>query len=91
MARTPRDRVAALIKDVETRARRLRADVDKAVSTTGLRRKLKVGVGKFRKQAAAAVKELEKHVHQLGKDLEAAGRKKSPSRARAKRRRVRSK
>lgn len=89
MPKTPRDRVAALIKDVELHARTLRADVEKAVAKMGLQKKLKVGAGKLRKQAALAAKQLEKHVRQLGKDIRAVARKQSTRRPKTKRRRNR--
>ena len=85
MPKTPRDRVAALIKDVELHARALRADVEKAVAKMGLRKKLEVGAGKLRKQAAVAAKQLEKHVQQLGKDIRAAAGKRSTRRPSVKR------
>ena len=88
MPRTPRDRVAALIKDVELHARALRADVEKAVAKMGLQKKLEVGAGKLRKRAAVAAKQLEKHVQQLGKDIRAAARKRSTRRRKTKRRRT---
>jgi hypothetical protein len=87
MPKNPRDRVAALMKDVEAHARKLRTDVEKAVATMGLQKKLKVGARKLRKQAAAAAKQLEKHVQQLRKDIQAAMRKQSASRPKTKRRR----
>ena len=85
MPRTPRDRVAAMIKDVELHARALRADVQKAVTKMGLQKKLEVGAGKLRKQAAVAAKQLEKHVRQLGKDIRAAARTGSTRRTKTKR------
>jgi hypothetical protein len=63
-----------MIKDVELHARALRADVRKAVTKMGLQKKLEVGAGKLRKQAAVAAQQLEKHVRQLGKDIRAAAR-----------------
>jgi hypothetical protein len=87
MPRTPRDRVAALIKDVESHARTLRTDLEKAVTRMGLQKKLKRGAAKLRKQAAAAAKQLDKHVQQFGKDIRAAARKRRTKRPRTKRRR----
>ena len=86
MPKSPGDRVAALIKDVEVHARMLRADVDKAVAKMGLQKKLKLGARKLRKQAALAAKQLEKHVQQLKKDIQAAARKQNTKRPKAKRR-----
>ena len=88
MAKTPRDRVAALIKDVESHARTLQADVQNAVAKIGLQKKLKIGARKLRKRAAVAAKQLEKHVQQLGKDIRAAARKRSTRRPKTKRRRT---
>ncbi len=85
MPKNPRDRVAALMKDVEAHARKLRTDVKKTVATIGLQRKLKVGARKLRKQAAAAAKRLEKHVQQIGKDIQAAVREQSVRRPKPKR------
>jgi hypothetical protein len=74
-----------MIKDVELHARALRADVQKAVTKMGLQKKLAVGAGKLRKQAAVAAKQLEKHVRQLGKDIRAAARTGSTRRTKSKR------
>jgi hypothetical protein len=88
MPKTATDRVAALIKDVESHARTLRADVQNAVARMGLQKKLKVGAGKLRKRAAVAAKQLDKLVQQIGKDLRAAARKQSTRRSKTKRRRT---
>jgi uncharacterized protein Yka (UPF0111/DUF47 family) len=86
VAKASADRVAALIKDVETHARKLRSDIRKKVAATGLPKRLEAGAKKLRMQVAAAAKQVDKHVRQLQKDLQAATRKKparKPNRKRA--------
>ena len=88
MPKSASDRVAALMADVESHARTLRTDVQKAVAKMGLQKKLKAGARQLRKRAAVAAKQLEKHVQQLAKDIRAAARKQSTRRPKTKRRRT---
>ena len=85
MPKASNDRVAALMKDIETHARKLRSDIRKKVAATGLPKSLQAGAKKLRKQVAAAAKQLDEHARRLRKDIQAATRKK-PAR-RSKRRR----
>jgi hypothetical protein len=86
MPKASNDRVAALMKDIETHAKKLRSDIRKKVAATGLPKRLQAGAKKLRKQVAAAAKQLDEHARRLRKDIQAATRKK-PAR-RPKRRRA---
>jgi len=86
MPKASNDRVAALMKDIERHAKKLRSDIRKKVAATGLPKRLQAGAKKLRKQVAAAAKQLDEHARRLRKDIQAATRKK-PAR-RSKRRRA---
>ena len=88
MPKSAPDRVAALMKDVESHARALRTDVQKVVAKMGLQKKLKAGARQPRHRAAVAARQLEKHAQQLAKDIRAAARKQSTRRPKTKRRRT---
>jgi hypothetical protein len=85
MPKASDDRVAALMKDIETHARKLRSDIRKKVAATGLPKSLQAGAKKLRKQVAAAAKQLDQHARRLRKDIQAATGK---SARRSKRRRA---
>jgi hypothetical protein len=59
------DRLATLIKEVEALAKRLRADMRRAVRDTGLARNLEQLAKMLRKQAALLAAEVERRAHAL--------------------------
>ena len=70
MAKKQKDRAAALIKDVETAAKRLRTEIRRRAQRTGLVKTLQSAADQLRKRAAAAAAQVEKYVHELRKELE---------------------
>jgi hypothetical protein len=70
MAKRRGDRISELIKDVESSAKRLRADVRKRANATGLLKNLQTAAEQLRKRAAAAAGQVERYVHELRKELE---------------------
>ena len=81
------DRVGAMIADVEALAKRLRTDIRKRAEATGILKNLRVMAEQLRKRAAKAAAQVERYVHQIRKDLEAAGKSAKP----AKRKKVKAK
>lgn len=73
------DRVRAMIADVEALAKRLRTDIRKRAEAAGLLKNLRAMADRLRKQAAAAAAQVEKYVHEIRKDLEAAGKTAKPA------------
>ena len=65
MPKASDDRVAALMKDIETHAKKLRSDIRKKVAATGLPKRLQAGAKKLRKQVAAAAKQLDEHARRV--------------------------
>lgn len=74
MAKTQSDRMSTLVKDVEARAKKLRAEIRSTLDTA---------VKRLRKVAAAAAEQVEKFAHEAAKELE--GNKKPARRPRVKR------
>jgi len=68
MAAGPRERLAALIKDLEKAARQLRADVRKRASTAP--KSLDAAVSRLRKGVTEVTRQVEKYVHDLRVGLE---------------------
>ncbi len=66
MATKRGDRIAALIKDVEAIAKRLRADVRKRTKGSGLQK----AADRLRKQAAVVAGYVEKYAHEIRMELE---------------------
>ena len=69
------DRVGKLVAEVETAARRLRADVRKRADNVGILRQLQSAADQLRKRAAVAAGQVEKYVHEIRKSLEGAPKK----------------
>jgi len=65
-----RDRITALIKEVEALAKRLRADIRKRAQATGVPKNLQAAADRLRKQAAMVAGMVEKYAHELRKELE---------------------
>lgn len=78
------DRIAELIKDVESIAKRLRADVRKRAKALGLTKNLQSLADQLRKRAATVAGQVEKYAHEIRKDLEGkpvpAKRRRTPAR-----------
>jgi hypothetical protein len=77
MAAGPRERLAALIKDVEKAARQLRADIQKRAQTAP--RSMEDAAARLRKGAADIAGQVEKYIHDLRVGLQ--GRKPATRRA----------
>jgi CRISPR/Cas system-associated protein Cas10 (large subunit of type III CRISPR-Cas system) len=73
------DRVGALVADVEALAKRLRTDIRKRAEAAGLLKNLRAMADQLRKRAATAAAQVEKYVHEIRKDLEAAGKSAKPA------------
>jgi len=73
------DRVGAMIKEVEALAKRLRTDIRKRAEAAGLLKNLRAMADQLRKQAARAAAQVEKYVHQIRTELEAAGKSAKPA------------
>jgi len=83
MAKSRGDGVAAVMRDVESLAKRLRADLRKRANPAKLEKTLKAAGAQLRKRAAAAAAQIEKYVHEIRKDLEGSA-KKAPAKRRPK-------
>ena len=73
------DRVGAMIADVEALAKRLRTDIRKRAEAAGLLKNLRALAEQLRKRAAKAAAQVEKYVHQIRTELEAAGKAAKPA------------
>lgn len=88
MADKAGDRVAAIIREVEKIARRLRADLRRRARAAGLPNTMQAAASELRKQAAKAAGQVEKYVRTLRHELEGskgtktAARRRRPSRKR---------
>ena len=71
----PSDRAGKLVAEVEALAKRLRSDVRKRISETGLPKRLQKAAADLRKRAAAAAAQVEKYVHDIRTELEGAPKK----------------
>ena len=69
MATKRGDRLAAVIKEIEAMARRLRTDVRRAARETGLTKRLEKAAAALRKQAALVAGQVEKYAHELRMEL----------------------
>ena len=83
MAKTRSDGIAAVIREVEDLAKRLRSDVRKRVAAVGVPKDLPILAAKLRKRAAAAAEQVEKYAHQVRMELERGAKK--PAKAKRKR------
>jgi hypothetical protein len=70
MATTGRARITSLIREVESAARRLNADIRKRTTPAAIQKNLERAASELRKLAANAAAQVEKYVHELRKDLE---------------------
>jgi hypothetical protein len=81
------NRVGKMVAEVETLAKRLRADLRKRVRAANLPRNLNKMAADLRRRAAGAAAQVEKYVHEIRIELESTpGRKPARSRAKAKKR-----
>jgi hypothetical protein len=78
MATGPRERLAALISDVEKTARQLRADIRKRAQAAP--RSMEDAATRLRKAAAEVAGQVERYLHDLRVNLE-GGRARMPRRA----------
>ena len=67
-----RDRVGALVKEVEAVAKRLRLDIRKRAKASGLLKNLQSAADRLRKRAATAAAQVERYIHEIRKELEGA-------------------
>jgi hypothetical protein len=63
------DRLTKVIVEIESMAKRLRADLRRAVRETGLTKNLQRAAAALRKQAALIAALVEKYVHELRMEL----------------------
>src|SRR5262245_36584026 len=82
MAAGPRERLAALIRDVERAARQLRADIQQRAAQAAPR-SMEVAAMRLRRGAADIAGQVERYIHDLRVGLE--GRKAAPRRVVARR------
>ena len=69
MATKRKARIAEVIKDLESRARRLRADLRRVARQTGLARNMERAAAALRKQAALVAAQIERYLHELRMEL----------------------
>lgn len=81
MAAGPRERLGALIRDVEKAARQLRTDISKRAQAAP--KSMEEAASRLRKGAADIAGQVEKYIHDLRVGLE--GKKAAPRRKAAKR------
>jgi hypothetical protein len=79
MAAGPRERLAALIRDVEKAARQLRSDIQKRAQAAP--RNLESAAARLRKGAADVAGQVEKYIHDLRVGLEGRKPKAAPRKA----------
>lgn len=72
MARKRKDQITRTVAEVELAAKRLRADVRKQVRKRPLLNALLKAAQRLRERAAALAGQMEKYVHQMRMELEAA-------------------
>ena len=75
MAKNVPDRLSVVIGEVEAIAKRLRADIRKAATASGLERRIRVAARRLQKHAAQVALQVERYAHQLRLELESSGRK----------------
>jgi hypothetical protein len=80
------DRVGKMVADVESLAKRLRADLRGRAKAVGLPKRLYKMALELRKRAAGAAAQVEKYVHEIRLELEGGSAPKRASRAKAKKR-----
>jgi hypothetical protein len=69
MAAKRHDRLAAVLKELEALAKRLRADLRRAARETGLMKNLERAAAALRKQAALVAALVEKYAHEIRVEL----------------------
>jgi len=79
------DRIARLIGGVEAVAKRLRTDLRKRATAVGISKSLQGAAAQLRKRAAVVAGQVEKHAHDLRKELE--GRPAAPAKRKSRARR----
>ena len=82
MATKKKDRISALVAEVESLAKRLRTDIRKRAEEAGLAKNLRKAADQLRKRAAAVAAQVEKYLHELRVELE--GRPKAAKRSKPK-------
>ena len=83
MATKRGDRLAAVIKEIEALAKRLRTDVRRAAREVGLTKNLEKLAKALRKQAAMAAGQVEKYAHELRMELSKVPRARKAMKRRA--------
>lgn len=79
MATKRHDRLAEVIREIEARARRLRADLRRAARETGFTKNLERAAAALRKQAAVVAEQVEKYAHEIRMELAKKGAAKRPA------------
>jgi hypothetical protein len=75
MAKNVRDRLSMVIDEVESIAKRLRQDIRKAATASGVERRIQSAARRLQKQAALAALQVERYVRQVRLGLERSGSK----------------
>lgn len=70
MAKNVRETLSMVIDEVESIAKRLRSDVRKAATASGLERRMRAAARQLQKQAARAAAQVERYAHQIRVELE---------------------
>lgn len=82
---TPKTQIAKFLKEMETAAKRLRADVRKRARAAGLDKKLHQAAAGLEKRTKTAVAHVRKHADRITREL--AGTARKPAKRRTKRKR----
>ena len=85
------DRIRGLIKEVESLAKGLRADLRKRADVTPVLKEVQKAADRMRRQAGAAAGQVEKYVHSIRKELEKGTKKKTATKKRAARKTTKTK
>lgn len=72
---TPKTQIAKFLKEMETAAKRLRADVRKRARAAGLDRKLHQAAAQLEKRTKTAVSHVRKHADRITRELAGTARK----------------
>jgi hypothetical protein len=78
------DRISALVREVETLAKRLRTDITKRARAAGVEKRLRTTADRMRKLAASIAAQVEKYAHDVRKGLEGGAKpaKRQPAKKR---------
>ena len=79
-AKKQKNRLGAMLSEVEPLAKRLQTDIRKRAEAAGFLKHLRGMAAQLRKQAARAAKQVEGYAHQVRKDLEVVGKLPKPAR-----------